>query len=174
MGEDKALLPFGEADSLIQHQHQTLSTLFKDVYLSTKKDRHDTDIPIIADNYEESSPLVGILSVFEQLQEHRVFILSVDTPLIHTAIIQKILSAENKQPCTAVIAKNRGEIQPLCGLYSRDIIPLAEAAFKKNDHKLHRLLQQADACYVDFGEDVAFINLNRPQDYQRALLLHKL
>ena len=173
MGKDKALLPFGDASSLIHYQYRKLSLIFEEVFLSAKINRTDPEIPLIADRYDVFSPLSGIVSVFEQIDADEIFVLSVDTPLIKKDVIQKILDSEAKGD--AVIARNQGKVQPLCGRYRRSILPRIKLALTEDKHKLGRLLQEADTYYVDFEEDHAFMNLNHPHEYEAALLLlHKL
>jgi len=172
MGEDKALLPFGDAPSLIQYQYHKLSGMFDSVFLSAKEDKSAGEITLIPDRYSIFSPLSGIVSIFETLTEDEVFILSVDTPFVDMEIIEKILREEG-EGYDAIIAKCRGKVQPLCGCYRRSILPLAKAALKKGDHKLGMLLEQAHTCYVDFHEEERFMNLNHPAEYKKALLLHK-
>jgi len=57
MGRDKALLPFGGYQSLAQYQYNKLKTIFKDVYISTKKNKFDFEANLIYDTYQINSPL---------------------------------------------------------------------------------------------------------------------
>ena len=92
MGEDKALLPFGNHKTLTAYQYEKLKKVFHTVSISAKENKFDFNCPIITDIYEESSPLVGILSIFETMKEiDEVFILSVDAPFVDDAIIAKIM-----------------------------------------------------------------------------------
>ena len=167
MGEDKALLPFGSFPTLAEYQYERLSKIFEKIYLSTKSTKFNFEAPLIQDLYSESSPLVGLVSAFETLDTDEIFILSVDVPFIEENIIKSIL----KEPSgyDAVIAKNKGQLQPLCGRYSRSILPLAKAELERGNHKLGILLQQANTSYMAFEEKKAFMNLNHPHEYREAL-----
>ena len=103
MGQDKALLPFGKYKTLSEFQHKRLSKLFKKVYISAKTNKFDFEANIIEDKYKESSPLVGIISVFETLNVDKVFILSVDAPFVNKETIDKLMHSNNR--FDAVIAK---------------------------------------------------------------------
>ena len=50
MGEDKALLPFSNYPTLTEFQHDKLSTLFDDVYISAKQNNFDFECRVIQDN----------------------------------------------------------------------------------------------------------------------------
>ena len=70
MGHDKALLPFGGYDSLSQYQYEKLQKMFNTVYVSAKDDKFDFSPQLIEDKYEQSSPLVGLISIFETIDEN--------------------------------------------------------------------------------------------------------
>jgi len=172
MGKDKALLPFGGAKSISEFQYRRLGTLFEKVYLSVKKEKFDFPAPLILDLYEESSPLVGLVSAFETLDTEEVFILSVDAPFVDEKVIEKLLLPHTGYD--AVIAKTPGGTQPLCGIYRRSILPLAKEYLTKNLHRLNHLLQHAQTHYVSFDDDAPFLNLNHPHEYEKALSMPTL
>lgn len=167
MGKDKSLLPFAGYDTLSEFQYNRLSSLFDNVYISSKEDKFDFEVAVITDLYEESSPLVGIISIFETLEEDEIFILSVDAPFVNREVIEKLLNHEEK--FDAVIAKSSSGTQPLCGVYRRSILPLAHKHLKKRDHKLNNLLRKADTRLVSFENDTLFTNLNYPHEYESAV-----
>lgn len=170
MGRDKALLPFEDFNSLSEFQHHKLSLLFKEVYLSSKKDKFDFACEVITDIYEESSPLVGIISVFEKLDKDEVFILSVDAPLVDIKVIEKLIEASSDVQADAIIAQSPDGLQPLCGIYRRTILPLAKKQLEGNNHKLKDLLQRARLMKVNFESHKPFCNVNTPEEYQNLFL----
>jgi len=166
MGKDKALLPFGGHTSLAAYQYHRLNKYFKHVYLSAKEDKFDLDLPLIVDGYNAHSPLVGIVSAFETLNAQAIFILSVDAPFVDKAVIDRLIETWREED--AVVARSGGEVQPLCGLYSRSILPLAKGEMERGKHKLKWLLESADTRYVDFEKSNLFLNLNHPHEYEEA------
>lgn len=168
MGEDKSLLPFGNYPTLTEFQQVKLNTLFDKVYISAKEHKFDFDCMVIEDNYTESSPLVGIISIFETLKVEEVFILSVDAPFVNKETIQRLLD-HNQRSLDVIVAQSPSGVQPLCGLYKRSILPLAYAQLEKGKHRLGDLLNLANALFVKFDEDAPFTNLNHPEEYQKAL-----
>jgi molybdopterin-guanine dinucleotide biosynthesis protein A len=166
MGQDKALLPFGEYKTLSEFQHERLSKLFKKVYISAKENKFDFDVNVIEDRHKESSPLVGIISVFETLKVDTIFILSVDAPFVNREVIDKLIHSNNR--FDAVIAKSKSGIQPLCGVYKRSVLPMAQENLKEGNHRLRSLLKKVDTQFVPFPEDALFTNLNHPHEYEEA------
>ena len=168
MGKDKALLPFGKCDTLTQFQYAKLEKFFSKVYISTKENKFHFESSLIYDKYEASSPLVAILSIFEALDVNSIFVLSVDTPFVNQKIIERIYM-EDRDDIDIIIAKSPSGDQPLCGLYKKSILGHAYSQFKKGNHKLTDLLCLVNTKRVFFEEDNPFMNLNRPEDYKKAL-----
>ena len=166
MGQDKALLPFGDHSTLSEFQQVRLSKLFKKVYISAKENKFDFEANIIKDNYQESSPLVGIISIFETLKVDKVFILSVDAPFVNKEVIEKLINSNNR--FDAVVAKSKSGIQPLCGVYKRSVLPVAQEHLKERNHRLQSLLKKVDTQFVPFEDDALFLNLNHPHEYEKA------
>jgi len=167
MGKDKALLPFADCDTLSEFQHNKLCSLFDKVYISSKEDKFDFDATVITDRYEENSPLVGIISIFETLKVDEIFILSVDAPFVNKEVIEKLLNHEEE--FDAIIAKSISGTQPLCGVYRRSILPLAQKHLKEGNHRLNNLLEKAHTQFIFFEDDASFINLNHPHEYEQAM-----
>lgn len=170
MGRDKALLPFGGFQSMSEFQHHKLSSLFKEVFLSSKEDKFNFSCKVIKDNYEESSPLVGLLSAFENMQAVEIFVLSVDAPLVNADVIQTLIEASKTSRSNAIIAKSPNGLQPLCGIYRRSIVPLAQKQLEAHNYRLGHLLKMADTTIVTFEDDKPFTNLNTPQEYDSLFL----
>jgi molybdopterin-guanine dinucleotide biosynthesis protein A len=167
MGQDKALLPFGEFNTLSQFQQVRLSKFFKKIYISAKDNKFDFKTNVIEDKYKDDSPLVGIISVFETLKVDKVFILSVDAPFVTKDIIDKLINSNNR--FDAVVAKSKSGVQPLCGVYKRSILAQAKEHLENKNHRLNNLLKKIDTQFVPFDDDTLFLNLNHPHEYENAL-----
>ena len=169
MGEDKALLPFGSYNSLAEYQFQRLSKLFTKVYISTKEKKFDFDAPLILDLPQKGlfAPTAGFIAMFKQLQEARIFILSVDSPFVGEEEIKKLL--EESPDYEAVIAKTERGTHPLCGVYNRTLLPKFEKMLQEEHHRLGQMLKNSHTQYVIFTDEQPFANLNLPEEYKEAL-----
>ncbi len=164
MGQDKALLPFGDFSTLSEYQYNRLSKIFKKVYISVKSNKFDFKADIIKDNYKTSSPLVALISIFENLDIDEVFILSVDAPFISKEIIERLYK-EADSSNDIIVASSLNGIEPLCGIYRRDILDLAKEFLKKDNHRLNSLIKSSNYKIVKFNLTKEFINLNTQEDY---------
>ena len=170
MGKDKALLPFASFGTLSEFQHHKLLQLFTRVYLSAKKNKFDFNCHVIKDIKEGSSPLIGLISVFETLEVEEVFILSVDAPLVNEDVIEKLWLEKKVTGVDAIIAQSPDGLQPLCGIYRRSILPLACTHLLEDNHRLKSLLKASNVKYIHFDSNTPFTNLNTHEEYQKLLL----
>ncbi len=166
MERDKALLPFGNYNSLAQYQHKRLLAYFDNIYISAKSNKFDFDIDVIEDKYNNSSPLVALISIFETLKVEEVFILSVDAPFISKQTIEKLYKeAEDKN--SVIVAKSNNGVEPLCAIYRRSILDTAKKFLNEENHRLQALLKSVDTQEVSINTN-EFMNLNYPFEYEEA------
>ena len=175
MGEDKALLPFGDFSTLTEFQLARLSKIFKNVHISCRsKDKFDFQAKFIEDIEINSThaPTAGFISSFNKLGDDRFFVISVDSPLISESEILKIINSDTDE-YDATIARTATGIQPMCGIYHRSLHKKFLNMFKEDNHKLGYLLKNSNTNYVDFEDERPFLNLNHPHEYQEAISLIK-
>ena len=173
MGADKALLPFSSFKTLTEFQYHRLKKIFQNVYISCKtKEKFDFEADFIEDSAQTDvfAPTAGFIAAFSALQTEKIFVLSVDTPFVNEKIIKKILDADSKNS-DAVVAQTQEGIQPLCGLYHASLVESFVQMQENNKHKLGYLLKNSKTTFVFFKEKEAFLNLNHPDEYQKALTL---
>ncbi|WP_457593140.1 molybdenum cofactor guanylyltransferase MobA [Hydrogenimonas sp.] len=171
MGQDKALLPFCGFSTLAEFQYRRLKPHFKKVYLSAKKEKFPFEAPLILDSPESEvyAPTAGLLQVFEALEEPMVFVLSVDTPFVGVEEIHRLVEAASKERVDAVVARSPGGRHPMCGVYSRSILPYIQKSADEQKYRLTDILDAAKTLYVEFPFDDPFFNINRPEEYLSAL-----
>jgi len=169
MGEDKSLLSFASYPTLTQYQLERFKPYFKNIYISCKsKEKFNFDANFIEDfTKEESSPFIGLISVFEKLTDESIFVLSVDTPFFRYEDFLKLY--ENINGADAVVARTKKSYQPLCAIYKRAILPHLKELDKEKLYKFIFLYDKIKVKYVDFENEKSFDNLNYKDDYQKAL-----
>jgi len=167
MKKDKALLPFGAYESLAEYQYQRLLPYFDKIYISAKKHKFNFSVDVIEDCYANSSPLVALISVFETLDVEEVFILSVDAPFVTSETIEK-LYAETKDDASVSVAESPHGMEPLCGIYRRDILTKAKKFLEEDNHRLQALLKTLQTQSVKIDDRKEFMNLNHPFEYEEA------
>lgn len=167
MGEDKALLPFSSKPTLTQYQYDRLKPFFKNIYISSKIDKFDFEANLIIDRGEVYSPIIALDTVFDFFKdEAKVFILTVDTPLVSIDTIEKLIqNSVNNDICVAKTERTHN----LCGVFSINLKNHIKDMIDKDIHKVGYLLQQNKTKIIQFEEEDEFINLNHPSDYEKSL-----
>lgn len=177
MGEDKALLPFGGFDTLTEFQLDKLSQTFTNVYISCKeRSKFHFEANFIEDIQTENiyAPTAGFIAIFENLGCEKFFAISVDTPFITQDVIRAISDAEKQNPnADAVVAKTVAGVHPMCGIYHQSLKDEFKKMLKDDNHKLGLLLKNVNTTFVEFADETPFFNINHPDEYKSALLLHK-
>jgi len=168
MGQDKALLPFGNSASLSEFQYKRLNALFEKVYLSAKAYKFDFECDLIEDRYEEHSPMAALISIFEALDNEAVFVLSVDAPFVDKGVIDTLIQHYTSDN-DIIVAKSPKGIEPLCAVYKRSILSTALDQMKRGNHRLTDLLKDVRCKEILFETEQPFTNLNHPEEYERAL-----
>jgi len=167
MQRDKALLPFGRYSSLAEFQQKRLSKIFSKVYISSKNNKFDFEVEVIEDRYEDSSPLVALVSIFEELEEvEEVFLLSVDAPFVSKMVIDTLY--KNNRSVDVVVAESNNGLEPLCAIYHRSCLIEAKRALEVNQHRLQSLFEKLNVKKVKIEDLSAFMNLNYPSEYETA------
>ena len=170
MGKDKSLLPFSSSNSLTQYQYDKLKISFSDVYLSSKVDKFDflvnKDKYLILDKDEIFSPIVALQTIFKRIKTSKVFIITVDTPLISINSINELINnSNNSDICVAKTLKTHN----LCGVFSTSLVSFIAEMLENEIHKVNYLLKNNNTKYIHFENDDEFINLNNKDEYKRAL-----
>ena len=169
MGEDKSLLPFSSYSTLTSYQYNKLKKIFKNVYLSSKINKFDfiSEDRLILDEAKTYSPIAALQSIFSKLDSNKVFIITVDTPLVKFESIRKLVDESNGYDIS--VAKT-SRVHNLCGVFNKNkVLPIVEQMLKDDFHKVGFLLKHLFTNYVNFPKEDEFININKKEDYQKAI-----
>lgn len=172
MKEDKALLPFEKFNSLSSYQFNRLQKLFSKVYISSKNDKFDflNKNELILDEGKIYSPIVALKTIFEKFPNKKVFIITVDNPLISQESISKLIEEAND---VDICIASTQRIHNLCGVFSSSNIDIINEMLNEDIHKVGFLIKKAKNKIVKFDNEDEFINLNHKEDYNKACELIK-
>ena len=169
MQQDKSLLPFGGYPTLCEYQYRRMGKLFSHVYISAKThEKFDFDADFILDADEGFAPTYALKRILEHIREEAVFVMAVDMPFLSAETVTALLSAYKKEDDAVIARENDGTVHTLCGIYTKKMHPLIDAAVREEKHKLQLLLKEANTRYVDIDESRSFVNLNYPHEYDSA------
>ena len=172
MGKDKALLPFRGFETMAEYQFDKFKDYFQNIYISTKdKDKFNFQSEFIEDFIKprKSSPLVGFLSIFQQIESEYIFVLSVDTPNFGIDEFHKLYEMIDEES-EAIVPSCDNYTHNTCAIYKNTIVPIIQNMVSHNNHKLKFLLNAIETKFVKFEDKTKFLNLNYLEDYQKAEL----
>jgi len=102
--------------------------------------------------------------------------LAVDMPLISAELLTFSLHGGRKQQRHRHRCPHEQSLQPLCAIYRRDFLPVAERALRAGKYKIDAAFAGVSVRVIDAGELAAagfsersFFNVNTPQDLKKAL-----
>jgi molybdopterin-guanine dinucleotide biosynthesis protein A len=171
MGEDKSLLSFQSESTLIEYQYKKLSQFFKNVYISSKTNKFDFPCKIIYDTSEIYSPMIALQSILQTLNDEKVFIVTVDAPLLKEETIKLLIKKASCKDFNVTICADSIKTHNLIGLFDRVVLKEIDSMLGENNHRINTLLTQKIKLQTLFFEDKEqFVNINTKEDY---LLLHR-
>jgi molybdopterin-guanine dinucleotide biosynthesis protein A len=151
----------------------------------------NADAEVLHDAHPDCGPLSGMETALAKSEAALVLILGVDLPLLETEFLFWMLERAATTGAIATIPRLGSELQPLCAVYRRELLPGVIEALESGDYKVKRAVERA-ASRIDSGgmdcfdaERVAatgawrstrpvhwqFMNCNTPEDLALAAAL---
>ena len=115
---------------------------------------------------EDFSPMLALYSILRHFQRGFVFIIAVDMPFLSKESIARLILAANS--AQIILPRTANKEHFLCGLYESAIFPLCLEFLQNKSHKIRLLTQKVATKFINFSDENEFLNLNTPQDYERA------
>lgn len=136
-------------------------------------------VPIIGDIVSQRGPATGILSALLSTEADEIFVVACDMPFITPELIRYIVdkyrtqNSELKQ-WDAAISVFGERLQPLLGIYSKNIIGTIERRLNKGLRSMKDMLAELKVLYIN-EEEVSgidpegrsFVNINTIEDYKK-------
>jgi molybdopterin-guanine dinucleotide biosynthesis protein A len=132
-------------------------------------------VPVIVDALSESSALVGVLSGLLALERPLGLFLAVDLPHVPASVLRHL--AELAGGFDVVVPAGARGPEPLCAVYARECLAPIRRSVERGDLKMTSFWSEVSVRAVLSAELAAFgdparlfLNVNVPEDYERALL----
>lgn len=122
------------------------------------------NLRIVKDLYIGNGPLCGIHSAIKNSSTDKVLCVACDMPLINENILNTL--GNYKGDYDVLVPKVDNRLQPLCSIYSKDILEDIECSLNKNENKLQKLITSLDYKIIEGFEAFEFSNINTPEEYK--------
>jgi molybdopterin-guanine dinucleotide biosynthesis protein A len=176
-GSPKALLPFG-GRPLIEHIAETLRSVLSDclVVTNTPELYAFLGLPMVGDVFPDGGSLGGLYSGLRAVSGDAALCVASDMPFLSASLLRYL--SERAGEADAVIPEASGGPQTLHAVYRKACLPAMERRLRAGQLKIVDLLDDLRALRVSASDlrpfadpDLAFMNLNTPEDLARARAL---
>ncbi len=174
MGADKAELSL-DGRTLLEHAFGAVRSVCGEALIIGSRARYGSFGPGYEDIYPDCGPLSGVHSALTYSQTEWNLIIAVDTPFLKPELLRYLIERASSVSDTVVAPKIGGIVQPLCAVYSRKFLSIAQTALEAGKYKLEPLFPRDSTLVVQEEQlkQFAFIaemfeNLNTPEDLERA------
>ncbi|HKL71056.1 MAG TPA: molybdenum cofactor guanylyltransferase [Marinilabiliaceae bacterium] len=131
--------------------------------------------PQIPDAYPQYGPLGGIYSVLKVSNTSLNLVVSCDMPLVSIALLKYlVVRAAESDALITVPVDHGGQVQMMCAVYRRDVLPFVEQQIGAHALKMKDLLELVSVEYIKIPrehplyQEHAFMNVNTPSSLQEA------
>jgi molybdopterin-guanine dinucleotide biosynthesis protein A len=174
MGRDKAALELN-GSTLLEHALMTLRSVCCEVAILGKRGLYSKWAPVYEDIYPECGPLGGIHAALANSRTEYNLIIAVDTPFLQPEFLSYMAERAVASGAVVITPEIAGYRQPLCTVYARAFLPVAERALRTGNYKIAPLFPREGTVVIyepelrqfAFGAEM-FENLNTPEDLERA------
>lgn len=166
MGTDKGLVELNN-QAMASFGIELLSSFFEKVLISTNNpDYTQFNRKLVNDKHKNIGPIGGLEAVMRAVSTKYIFALSCDMPYMEKNIVDKLLSDYSAFDVT--IARVADRIQPLCAIYSTELLSEIQDRIANKNYKLYDLILSSYYNLVNFENEKAFININSSEDLNRV------
>jgi molybdopterin-guanine dinucleotide biosynthesis protein A len=174
MGQDKARLQLN-GRTLLEHALTSLRAVCRDVAILGSAELYSELAPVYEDLFPGCGPLGGIHAALSNSQTEYNLVIAVDTPFLLPEFLSYLAERAVAGRAVVTTPEINAYTQPLCTVYSRAFLPIAERALKSGNYKITPLfprgqtlvIQEAELRQFAFSAEM-FENLNTPEDMERA------
>ena len=174
MGTDKAFLEL-EGRSLLSRMIKLVGGITPDVHIVGPRNKFEQYGPVIEDLYPARGPLGGIHAALSASGKDLNLILAVDLPLVEAAFLEYLIAKARGGDVLVTVARAGGGWQPLCAIYRRGFLDLADRALQEGRNKIDPLfkdiplevIEESDLKAAGFSATM-FQNLNTPAEFHAA------
>lgn len=177
MGHPKAWLEFA-GRPLLAHLVERMEQIASEVLVvgAPGQPFPHTSARVVHDDFPGQGPLAGMAAGFRATTRPLALVSACDTPFLNPALADYLASQAHGYQ--AVVPEWEGRIHPLQAIYRTELHPLLEQRLSEGQRRamdllpLLRVRTVTDAeIRVHDPEGLCFLNMNSPDQYERALAL---
>ena len=174
MGRDKAFLELG-GQTLLARALDVASMVAANCRIVGDPAKFAVFGPVVEDIFRDCGPLGGIHAALLSAKSDLNLMLAVDLPFIEAKFLEYLMVKARQTGAVVTVPHAGGGLQPLCAVYRRRFVEVAEWALRQRKNKIDplfrevetRVLDEAELSRAGFSPDI-FRNLNTPEHWEEA------
>lgn len=176
MGRDKAMLPFGNLPLLAWIVNRVAAVCQPVIVVARDTNAYrDCGATVVADRWPGEGPLVGLHAGLEATETDYAVAIACDLPFVEPSLLTELIT--RSPGWSAVVPEALGNIHPLCAVYHGSVGRTAEDILRRGGGSLRQLLAEPGLRVRLIPEEDlrgwdphlrSFMNVNTPEDYDRA------
>jgi molybdopterin-guanine dinucleotide biosynthesis protein A len=174
MDREKAFLEL-EGRTLLARALELAASVAGEVCIIGPREKFSPFGRVVEDIYPGRGPLGGIHAALSSSRTELNLILAVDTPFLRPEFLQYLVAQARAGGALVTLPRAGGGWQPLCAVYGRAFLPLAQEALAAGRNKIDPLFAVASVRALEEGElkrlafdPGMFDNLNTPEEWELA------
>lgn len=176
MGQDKALLPFGDRP-LAGWVAGVVGQVCGRVRLVGSSPKYSgLGFSVVEDVFPGHGPLAGIHAALRYSETHFSLVVGCDMPYLSRAFLERLLEIAQSAEADVIAPESATfGYEPLCAVYTRACLAPVEEALQAGRRKLSQVFARLRVRPVGWQEwlpydprGTLFQNVNTPEDYERA------
>jgi molybdopterin-guanine dinucleotide biosynthesis protein A len=168
--KDKAFLEF-RGQTLLNRALAVMGTVCDRVAIVGDPAKFTKYESVVPDIFPGCGPLAGIHAALLHSSAELNLMLAVDMPFVSRELLALLLAAAEQSDAIIIAPRSVRGLQPLCAVYRRDFLPVAEQALRAGKYKIDatfsgvsvRVIKEGELAAAGFTER-SFFNVNTPQD----------
>ena len=174
MGRDKATLPLA-GRTLLETALAAARSVTEVVFILGSPELYGAYGEVIADIFPGCGPLGGIHAGLTRSNTDLNLMLAVDTPFLSNGLLAYLVERARESRAMVTAPEIDSYPQPLCAVYRRDFLPIADQALRAGRYKIVPLFPQGRTLVIPEAELKRFAftaemfeNLNTPEELEQA------
>jgi molybdopterin-guanine dinucleotide biosynthesis protein A len=177
MGEDKALLPFGDRPLGAWVAGRVRQACGMVTVIGDAAKYAGWGFPVVADLFADSGPLGGIHAALSHSQADLNLVVGCDMPYLSVEFMERLLEIAGEGQADAVVpVSTEYGYEPLCAVYKPSCLAQVEQALRTGRRRISEVFSSLELRAIEPAEwqpydpqGRLFQNLNTRKDYEEAL-----
>ena len=128
----------------------------------------EVSFPAVADVFQGAGPLGGLHAALSAVKKEALFCVPCDLPNFTSEMPMLLMEYFSEKTDAFVCRDGSGRIHPLCGVYTKQALPVIEKQLVCGEYRMTDLLRKLRCVYFDtaaFLPDHVFYNMNTQDEF---------